>query len=137
WRWGGLYRGSCSVKTFRPRRLVPGTYPAQSRHRFRKNGSNPVANRGLTPIFRAGTNVVVRSKPSLGPFQVYKEQHADQEHEADRRIGAGEIITFGKIVDELAEPAKIDEKFGADNVDKGEDQSKADTHKDGRQCRGK
>jgi hypothetical protein len=82
-------------------------------------------------------SLIDRSQPALGLFQSHEKQDAHQDHETDRRIGAGEIVAFRKVVDELPKSAEIDEKFGADNVDKGKDQPKADSDKDGGQCRRK
>ena len=43
-----------------------------------------------------------RSEPSFDPFGADEEQHADQDHEADRRVGPGQIVALGELVDELA-----------------------------------
>ena len=65
-----------------------------------------------------------------------KKHHAHQDHEADRGIGAGEVVALGEIVDELAEPAEIDQEFDADDVDQREDQPELEADEDRRQRRG-
>ena len=60
---------------------------------------------------------------------------ADQDHEADRRIGSGEIVALGQLVDELPEPAEIDQELDADDVDQREDQPEPHADEDGRQRR--
>src|SRR5580658_9093946 len=78
-----------------------------------------------------------RSQPSLGPFGYHKENYADENDKADRRIHAWQIVTFGKIVDELAQPAEIDQEFDCDHVDQCKHQSEPDADKDRQQRRGK
>ena len=62
---------------------------------------------------------------------------ADQDHEADRRIGSGQIVALGKLVDKLAEPAEIDQELDPDDVDEREDQPEPQAHEDRRQRRRK
>ena len=45
-------------------------------------------------------------------------------HEADRRVRARQIVTFRQFVDELAESAKVDQEFHADDVDQAEGQAR-------------
>src|ERR1700752_1057286 len=78
-----------------------------------------------------------RSQPSLGPFRGHEEHDADENDEANRGIDAGEVVTLGKLVDQLSEAAEIDQKLDADDVDQCEDQPEPDTDKNRRQCRGK
>ena len=53
----------------------------------------------------------------------------------DRRIGAGQVVALGEIVDQLAEAAEIDQELDADDVDQGEDQAEPDADENGRQRR--
>src|SRR5262249_38048248 len=76
-------------------------------------------------------------EPSFCFFQSHEKQYAYQDYEADRRIGAGEIIAFGKIVDELSETTEIDEKFVPDDINQREYQANADAYKDRWKGRGK
>ena len=77
--------------------------------------------------------LIDRSQPSFGLFQRHEEHHAHQDHETDRRIGAGKVVALGKFVDELAEPAEIDQEFDADDIDQREDQSQPQADEDRRQ----
>src|ERR1043166_4641412 len=66
-----------------------------------------------------------RSQPSLNSVGEKEEHDADQDDEADRRVGAGQVVALGKIVDELAEAAEIDQELNADDVDQREDHAEA------------
>src|SRR5215510_4400027 len=99
----------------------PPTRPGSSA-RWRCAAASP----GSSRAGRRGPASVDRSEPSFDPFGEHEEQHADQDHEADRCVGAGQVVAFGQLVDELAEPAEIDEKLDADDVDEGEDHAELD-----------
>ena len=66
-----------------------------------------------------------------------KKHDADQDDEADRRVGPGQIVALGELVDELAEAAEIDQELDADDVDQREDQAEPHADEDGRQRGGK
>src|SRR5579885_3907481 len=83
------------------------------------------------------SQLIDRSQPSLDALQRHEESDAYQDNEEDRRIGAGEVVSFGKVVDELAETAGIDEELDADDVDQREDQSEPHADEDRRQRGGK
>src|SRR5215510_4997497 len=125
-----------SLRMIAPSRGIR-TFQAQSGIRFRGNGSKMVATKPETAVIPLQNGLIHRPQPSLGLFESYEKYNTNEDHEADRRIGAGEIVAFGKVVDELPKAAEIDQKFSTDNVDKGEDQSEADADKDRRQCRRK
>src|SRR6476620_4289543 len=78
-----------------------------------------------------------RSQPSLESFGENEDADADQDHEADRRIGAGKIVAFGKLVDELAKAAEIDQELDAHDIDQRENQPEPHADKDRRQRRRK
>src|SRR5215211_570793 len=88
-----------------------------------------------TPSGATGSRgaLIDRPEPSLQPFQNDEDADAHQNNEADRGIGAGQIIALGKLVDELAEPAEIDQELDADDVDQSEDQSEPQANEDGGQ----
>src|SRR5262249_40900530 len=88
------------------------------------------ASPGRTTARAGRTLSAGRSQPSLDPFRRHEEQEAHQNDQADRRIGAGEIVTLGKIVDQLAESAEIDQELDADHVDQRENQPEAHADKD-------
>src|SRR5262249_49828905 len=91
----------------------------------------------FAPLTKRKIELVDRPQPSLGFLERHEKQHAHQDHEADRRVGACKIIAFGKVVDELPETAEIDEEFGPDDIDQCEYQAKADAYKDRWKGRGK
>src|SRR5438067_10940690 len=68
------------------------------------------------------------AEPSLDPFGDDKENDADEDDEADRRIGARQVVALGQFVYQLTEPAKIDEELDADYIDQGKNQ--AESHAD-------
>src|SRR5581483_11393018 len=76
---------------------------------------------------------VDRSQPSFEPLRKHEDADADQNYEADRRIGAGEVIALRELVDELAEPAEIDQELDAYDVDQRKDQTQPQANEDGRQ----
>src|SRR5262245_29564955 len=79
-----------------------------------------------------GTSVD-RSQPSLEPFHQDEHADADQDDEADRGIGAGEIVALGELVDKLPEPAEIDQELHPHDIDEREDQAEPEPDEDGRQ----
>src|SRR3974390_1145278 len=79
---------------------------------------------------------VDRSQPSLNLFQRHEENDTHQNYEADRSVGASEVIALGKVGNQLAESAKIDEKFRTDDIDERKYEPQPDADKDRRQgCR--
>src|SRR5689334_24812658 len=78
-----------------------------------------------------------RSEPSFDPFGADEEQYADQDHEAYRRVGPGQIVALGELVDELAQTTEVDEEFNAHNVDERKDHAEPHADEDGRQRRAK
>src|SRR5436190_14388122 len=76
-----------------------------------------------------------RSEPSFDPFGADEEQYADQDHEADRRVGPGKIIALGELVDELTESAEVDQELDADDVDQREDHAEPHADENSRQRR--
>src|SRR3954465_4705396 len=72
-----------------------------------------------------------RSEPSFDPFGADEKQHADQDHEADRRVSPRQIVALGELVDELAEAAEIDKEFDADDVDERKDHAEPHADEDG------
>src|SRR5215470_5730614 len=83
----------------------------------------------MAPWARSGG----RSQPSLEPVGEKEEHDADQDDEADRRVGAGEVVALREIVDELAESAEIDQELDADDVDQRKDHAEPQAHEDGRE----
>src|SRR5260221_12694106 len=73
------------------------------------------------------------SQPSLEPLREDEHGNTDQDHEADRGIGSGEIVPLGKLVDKLPKTAEIDQKVDADDIDEPEDQTEPQAREDGRQ----
>ena len=74
----------------------------------------------FTPPVQQKIELVDWSEPSLSSLQSHEKQNAYQDDKADRRVGAGKIIAFGKVVDELSETAEIDEKFCPHDIDQRE-----------------
>src|SRR5262249_1548466 len=88
------------------------------------------ASPGSSRAGRRGPASVDRSEPSFDPFGEHEEQHADQDHETDRRIGAGQVVALGELVDELAEAAEIDQELDPHDVDEREDHAELDADED-------
>ena len=80
---------------------------------------------------RQSTGLSHRSSLSVSD----EHAHADQDHEADRRVGARQVVALGELVDELAEAAEIDQELDADDVDQREDQPEPQADEDRRQRR--
>src|SRR6266576_3154597 len=72
-------------------------------------------------------------QPSLDPLNDDEEDDAHQNDEADRGIGAGQVVTLGEVVDELAEAAEIDQEFDTNHIDQRKDQSELEAGEDRRQ----
>ena len=94
--------------------------------------SNPAPQR-----LRCRPASVDRSQPSLEPLRQDEHADTDQDHEADRRVGAGKIVALGQLVDELAEPAEIDQKLDTDDVDSAKISPSRTSDEDRRQRRRK
>src|SRR5690242_6704774 len=78
-----------------------------------------------------------RSEPSLQPLGQDKHANAHQDHETDRGVRSGKIVALGKLIDKLAKPAEIDQKFDADDIDERENQTESQPYEYGRQRGGK
>src|SRR5215213_9612866 len=83
---------------------------------------------------------MVRREQSVGRSQPFfysvgdeEEEDADEDDEANRRVSARQVIAFRKIVDELAEPAEVDQELDADDVDQREDHAETHPDENGRQ----
>src|SRR5262249_58265867 len=60
---------------------------------------------------------------------------AEQDDEAYRGIGAGGMVALGEPVDQLSEPAEIDQELDPDDVDEREYEPEPQPDEDGRQRR--
>src|SRR5258707_12995528 len=88
-------------------------------------------------MFSPAAGSIHGSQPSLEPLREDEHGNTDQDHEADRGIGSGEIVPLGKRVDKLPKTAEIDQKVDADVIDAREDQTEPQYDQDVGQRGGK
>src|ERR1700730_12059800 len=91
----------------------------------------------VAPTTRCAAASIPRAEPSLQALSEDEHGNAHQDHETDRRVGSRKIVALGKLVDKLAKPAEIDQKFDADDIDERENQTEPQSYEDGRQRGGK